>query len=169
MPVVVSDTSPLRYLILIGFAERLRSLYGRILVPEEVAHELQAERTPPVVREWTLKAPDWVEFVSRPDMTADSFDAESIGDTLHLGETAVLRLALSRKVDRILMDDRAGATVAQRLGFAVTGTLGVLAACAERDWIDLRDAVSRLGQTNFRAHPNLIREMLAADAARRNR
>jgi hypothetical protein len=35
--IVISDASPLRYLILIDQAERLRELSGRVLIPQAVA------------------------------------------------------------------------------------------------------------------------------------
>jgi predicted nucleic acid-binding protein len=40
MTVVVADTSPLNYLVLIGQIEILRRLYGTVLVPPEVLAEL---------------------------------------------------------------------------------------------------------------------------------
>jgi hypothetical protein len=40
MTVVVADSSPLNYLVLIGSIDLLRGLYGRILVPPQVVVEL---------------------------------------------------------------------------------------------------------------------------------
>ena len=42
--VVISDTSPLRYLVLIGHAELLCALYAEALIPEAVLNELISER-----------------------------------------------------------------------------------------------------------------------------
>lgn len=47
---VVFDTSPIRYLVLIGEAELLQKSYGRILIPEAVHGELQQPHTPEMVR-----------------------------------------------------------------------------------------------------------------------
>jgi predicted nucleic acid-binding protein len=58
------------------------------------------------------------------------------------------------------MDERAGTEEARRLGLEVTGSLGVLARCAERGWIDLQSTLADLRSTNFRVHPKLIRELL---------
>ena len=41
---VVSDTSPLNYLILIGSDELLKALFGRVAVPAAVIGELQSAR-----------------------------------------------------------------------------------------------------------------------------
>ena len=59
--VVVSDTSPLNYLILIGEVDILAVLYERVLIPETVFRELQHPRTPSSVREWIEQAPAWLE------------------------------------------------------------------------------------------------------------
>ena len=50
--IVVADSTPLHYLILINSVHILKKLYGRVLVPEAVARELQAHRTPPIVKKW---------------------------------------------------------------------------------------------------------------------
>ena len=34
---IVTDTTPLNYLILIGYVEVLATLYGRIIIPQAVA------------------------------------------------------------------------------------------------------------------------------------
>ena len=43
---VVADTSPLNYLILIHQINLLPDLYGRVLIPESVLKELSAIETP---------------------------------------------------------------------------------------------------------------------------
>ena len=63
MRVVLSDTSPIRYLVLIGEAEVLPKLYGRVLIPSSVAAELNQRRTPEKVKDWISRPPDWIEIV----------------------------------------------------------------------------------------------------------
>jgi predicted nucleic acid-binding protein len=50
--IVVADASPLRYLVAIGAADVLKTLYDRVLVPEAVVAELQEAKTPATVRAW---------------------------------------------------------------------------------------------------------------------
>jgi len=50
---VVADTSPLNYLILIDHINLLPQLYGRVLIPESVLQELSAIETPQIVRNVT--------------------------------------------------------------------------------------------------------------------
>lgn len=57
--IVVADSGPLHYLILLEHVDLLRRFYGQ--VPERVASELSAAGTPGVVREWITKPPTWVD------------------------------------------------------------------------------------------------------------
>jgi hypothetical protein len=49
---IVTDTTPLNYLILIGYVEVLATLYGHMIIPQAVANELRDPRTPDIVRTW---------------------------------------------------------------------------------------------------------------------
>jgi len=55
--VVVVDTSPFRYLIIIGLADILPKLYGEVLLPRTVALELNGLDTPEPVSLWTSHPP----------------------------------------------------------------------------------------------------------------
>lgn len=55
--IVVSDTSPLNYLILIEHAHLLEELYRRVLIPQAVWSELQAAGAPAQARAWTANLP----------------------------------------------------------------------------------------------------------------
>ncbi|HMD98502.1 MAG TPA: hypothetical protein VKM93_14355 [Terriglobia bacterium] len=61
MKVVVADTSPLNYLLLIGEVDLLPRLYGRVLVPDIVVSELIDSEAPPAVRTWASHVPSWVD------------------------------------------------------------------------------------------------------------
>src|SRR5437899_1687184 len=60
--IVIADTSPLHYLILLERAEVLQHLYGRVIIPEAVVRELQAQKTPAVVRQWITSPPEWLQI-----------------------------------------------------------------------------------------------------------
>jgi predicted nucleic acid-binding protein len=61
MTVVIADTSPLNYLVLIGHIEILRGLYTRVLVPPEVLAELAGAGAPHAVLDWISAQPEWLE------------------------------------------------------------------------------------------------------------
>ena len=160
--VVISDASPLRYLVLIGQADLLPGLYTEVLIPEAVANELNQSATPEPVRHWIAHRPSWLQVVP---LTARSVSVSLPG--LDPGEHDAILLALHLKADLVLMDDREGVEEARRLGLTVTGTLGVLDRAAERGLIELSPAIARLRQTNFRVDPGLLDRLLAAHDRRR--
>jgi predicted nucleic acid-binding protein len=132
MRVVVSDTSPIRYLVLIGEAGLLERLYGRIIIPSAVYAEVQARHTPETVRAWMHTAPPWVEVIPVNQPPLGESGEQLVSSALDSGERAAIMLALEIKADLLVMDERAGVEEARRLGIAVTGTLGVLTRGAER-------------------------------------
>ena len=59
--IVVSDTSPLNYLVLIEEVEVLPAIFGRVVVPPAVVEELQAPGTPDAVKAGIAAHPSWLE------------------------------------------------------------------------------------------------------------
>ena len=57
MTIVVSDTSPLNYLLLCKAIDVLPALFGDVMVPPAVLRELQSEDAPDVVRAWLEASP----------------------------------------------------------------------------------------------------------------
>jgi predicted nucleic acid-binding protein len=57
---VVSDTSPLCYLLLIGEIQILTQLYHQVLIPKIVQDELLHEESPIVVQNWINDPPGWL-------------------------------------------------------------------------------------------------------------
>jgi predicted nucleic acid-binding protein len=48
--IIVSDTTPFRYLIEVDAIDILATLFGQIIIPEAVAGELQHPKTPPKIK-----------------------------------------------------------------------------------------------------------------------
>jgi len=157
--VVVSDTSPLHYLILCGAETVLPRLFTRVVVPPAVFRELQQPNTPQAVREWVSSLPAWVS-VQAPKTVNPALDVDA-------GELEAICLAQEISATAILMDDRAGRSAAIRCGLAVIGTLGLLEQAAARGLVDLPQIMERLTQTNARLDPDLVRAALERDQARR--
>src|SRR5437773_1528349 len=122
MRLVIADTGPLNYLVLIGESDILPTLFGKVFVPEAVRAELRHRVAPPPVRRWADNPPAWLEIRPNPAVTDDDPALQALDD----GERAALALARVLGGDLVLMDDRVGVLVARHQGFAVTGTLGVL-------------------------------------------
>lgn len=159
--IVVADTSPLNYLVLIGEADLLHQLYGRVLIPQAVLSELQHSETPLAVIEWVNRLPTWLEvcYVTvRPEESSEELDA---------GEREALALAEEYKPDvLLLMDEEMGRVEARRRNIPTTGTLGVLDDAAARGLVDLKVAVQRLRSTNFWVADSVLEWLIARDQRR---
>ena len=92
MPVIVSDTTPLNYLVLIDAVEVLPRLYGRVLIPPAVQNELTQPKTPESVRLWLAKGPSWL-YVVAPTSSLDATLSH-----LDMGETQAIALALNTRL-----------------------------------------------------------------------
>jgi predicted nucleic acid-binding protein len=149
--IAVSDASPLCYLILIGQAELLPVLFGRVGVPRVVVGELLHRSAPEEVRAWVADLPAWVEVYDRPQ------SAVAPGGKLHAGEEAAILVAEAVGADIVLIDERAARRVALNRGLRVTGTLGVLVEAASLGLVDLAGSIERLRSTNFRCSPALLK------------
>jgi predicted nucleic acid-binding protein len=150
MPLVVADTSPLRYLVQIDEIDLLPQLFEKIFIPSVVRDELHHPSAPETVRNWIKSTPEWLEVV-----IAKVSDDSSLA-TLDRGEWSAIALGLSVSADLLLIDDRRGAAAARAKGFTVTGTLGVLDLAARRGIVDLALALARLRTTNFRGREELF-------------
>ena len=125
--IVVADSGPLHYLILLDHAELLRRFYGRVAVPDAVAAELISVGAPDAVRAWISHPPSWVEVLPvAPEAVA------AVSDDLDTGERSAIALAEILHADLLLIDEAAGRAEAKRRHLRVTRTLGVLRAGAEQ-------------------------------------
>lgn len=161
MKVVVADTSPLNYLVLIGEVDVLAKLYGEVLVPDIVIDELTDSEAPAAVERWASNLPPWI------DVRATPVSIERL-ERVDAGERAAILLAEAQLSPVLLLiDDAEGRAEAERRNIAVTGTLGVLRAAGLRDFLDLPAALARLRTTNFRCPVTLIEELTAEHVERK--
>ena len=150
--IVVADTGPLHYLILLDHADLLHRFYGEVVIPDVVATELSALSAPNSVRDWISRPPKWLSVV-----TVEAERMEEVTDELDLGERAAIALAGAIQAKLLLIDEAAGRAEAKRRNLRVTGTLGVLRAAAELGLVDVPDAIARLRTTSFYADDALLK------------
>lgn len=120
MQLVIADTGPINYPILIGHIDILPGLFEKATLPAAVRDELQHRKAPPAVQRWIADPPSWAEV----HKTAHIHDVSM--DNLDAGEEGALAIGVELHTDLILMDDREGVRIARSKGFRVAGTLGVL-------------------------------------------
>lgn len=58
--IVVADTSPINYLLLIGKIDLLPQLFGQIIIPDVVRDEMLDPLAPPALQEWMASPPAWL-------------------------------------------------------------------------------------------------------------
>jgi predicted nucleic acid-binding protein len=117
--IVVADTSPLNYLLLIDEIDLLPAIFGQVLLPQAVFQELAHAKTSPRVRQWVADLPTWLEVRT----------AVSVADAallrLDIGEREAIQLALELGVRTVLIDEADGRQLAEKLHLDVPGTLGI--------------------------------------------
>lgn len=149
--IVVADSGPLHYLILLEQAELLQRFYDQVIVPEAVLRELTAGKAPHPVRDWLAKPPSWFHVQS-----VSSADLALVTAELDPGEREAITLAQLLGADLLLIDEALGRAEARRRSLRVTGTLGILRAAAERGLIHVPEVLARLRETSFYVDDKLI-------------
>lgn len=142
--IVVADTSPLRYLILIGEIELLPRIYDEVIISDGVLSELKNDNTPEAVRDFIIDLPDWVK-VGHLEYPLDA----SLTNFLDLGESESIQLAEQLHADLLLIDERKGRAVAKQRGLNIIGTIGILLIAEQKGWVDVADAVEKLEMQDF--------------------
>ena len=152
--IVVADTSPINYLVLIQEIDILPKMYGSVVVPQTVRDELVRLSAPQLVRSWVDHLPDWLDVrspLALPDLSLAKLDA---------GERDAITLATELQADQLIVDDREGRREAERRGIPAIGTLGVLREAATLKLLDIRFAVERLQGTSFYVAPEVLAKLL---------
>lgn len=152
--IIVSDTSPLNYLILIGQIDLLPRLFDQIIIPEAVYDELSNVAAPQRVQDWIAVIPKWLI------LSTVSQSGDAIVDQLDPGERAAILLAQQLNADLVLLDDMKARRIATERGLVITGVLGILDQAATMKLIDLTDAVQSLRNTSFWVSDALIQKLL---------
>ena len=116
---IFSNTTPFISLCAIDRLDLLPALFGRVHVVEAVVRECAAGRAIQVPSLYSL---DWVTIVPSNPGT----DPEPMLMQLDEGEKWTLHAARAANAQWLLIDERIGRTVAERMGLKITGTIGVL-------------------------------------------
>jgi predicted nucleic acid-binding protein len=158
--IVVADTTPLNYLVLINAIDVLHALFTEVHAPPAVIQELTHSSAPDAVRKWALALPGWLR-VSTPTSRLPSTAA------LDAGEAEAISLAKELGVRDILIDERRGRNIATREGLFVLPTLAIIELAAEEKLLDLSSTLEALRRTTFRMPQERIEAMLRRDQQRK--
>ncbi|MGI8641898.1 MAG: DUF3368 domain-containing protein [Pyrinomonadaceae bacterium] len=160
--IVVSDATPINYLILVGKIFVLPELLGKVIIPSAVFRELQADKTPKTVKEFIENLPGWLEVRQAQFL----FDIDL--DDLDAGEREAIVLAEELRADVLLIDERSGREAALKRNLPVVGTLGILERAAEKGLLDFAETLQKLKANGFFITLALEKDFLERDAERKH-
>jgi predicted nucleic acid-binding protein len=155
---VVSNTSPLSNLAIIGHLGLVREQLGIVLIPPTVRAELL--RNPHPKARSALEAAiqeGWIRVVPLAGAVSPAFAA-----SLDLGEAEALALALETKAPMVLLDESAARLQAKQLGLTFTGVLGLLRHAKQTGRIpSLKEQINRLRtEARFFVNPALEKALI---------
>ena len=155
--IVVSDTSPLSNLFVIGRLDLLQKLYSRIIVPGAVMDEL-LELEKRGVDLTAIKSASWIEIKLLPSR-------EMVDELLlqvDLGEAEAIILAKSLQADWLLIDETKGRNIAKLQGLHIIGLLGVILQAKNKGYVtNVKDLLNELvSKARFRVSDELREKFL---------
>lgn len=157
--IVVSDTSPILNLARIGRLELLPALYQQVIIPQAVHAELIASKR---------DLPSAVDLASEAWLTVaapkNQAKVQELREDLDPGEAEAIVLAIERRADLLLVDERRARRIATSAGVTVIGLLGTVARAKRAGLIPLaKPVLDQLVRTaRFWIGPELYQEVLHA-------
>ena len=127
--IVVSNTSPILNLGIINQLDVLEKLYPKILIPELVNQELWKYSLKGKLLPLLISG--WIETQTVVNQSL----VNSLLLELDIGEAEAIALAIEKKSDILLIDERRGDKVASRFGLNRIGILGILIEAKNKGFI----------------------------------
>lgn len=142
---IICDTSCLILFDKIKQLPLLKSLYDRICVTPEIAHE------------FGNVLPNWIII-----KTAENQELQqALIKILGVGESSAIALSFDLPGALVALDDLKARKVAISLKMKITGSLGILVKAKERGYVQkLSPILQQVQQMNFRVSDNIIRKIL---------
>jgi predicted nucleic acid-binding protein len=132
---IIADTSCLIALSNAGHLEILKYLCRTVYI------------TPEIAAEFGEPLPSWIQVVQ----VKDTATLQTIHNTLDLGESSAIALALETINPLLILDDGKARRFARNLGIEMTGTVGLLLTAYEGGYLhDIHGVIDRLRNLNFR-------------------
>ncbi|MBK8562113.1 MAG: DUF3368 domain-containing protein [Saprospiraceae bacterium] len=157
--IVISDTSPISNLFVIGRLDLLQEIYQQIILPQAVYDELMKLKS----FGYDIQEIDklvWM-VVKKP---VNSQQVLLLRMNLDAGESEAIVLSQETNADLLLIDERAGAKKAKELGLKTIGLLGVLVKAKDLGMFDsLKSILEELQEkAGFWLSAKLKKEILDA-------
>ncbi|MFQ5708190.1 MAG: DUF3368 domain-containing protein [bacterium] len=143
--IVISNTSPVINLAAIEKLDLLNQLYGKIIIPQGVYHEVKGTGADQAGAT-EIDDLEWIEVTSVPNQDL----VQAVRMELDQGESEAIALAIQMKANLLLIDERRGRAVAKRFGLRYIGVLGIIVGAKHKGLIQavtplLDDLIARAG------------------------
>jgi uncharacterized protein len=158
---VISDTSVISNLAIIGLLDVLERQHGVVVIPAAVADELARAKDPLSLER--IEAAFQEGWIIKKELSTE--EAEFAATLkLDLGEASAIALAVSQKADLLCIDERKGRAIASDLGLKITGLLGMLLLEKRAGRLDsMRGCLQELVErADFFIAPELMRNVIEA-------
>ena len=156
--IVISNSSALINLVIIGRLDLLREKFGEIIVPQAVWQEVVIEGAgKPGAKE--VERANWI----RVEEVTNKPLVQLLEQKLDDGESEAIALALEVGADLVLLDERDARDTAESLGLDILGVIGILIWAKKKGLIlSLQDELDQLRNVaKFRFNDKLYRRALA--------
>ena len=155
---IVINASPLIFLAKIGMLDLLKS--HKLIIPSQVYDEIFKGGNIDIEDVFTIRS-----LVSQKRIMVE--ESEIIKDlekqNLGLGEKAAISLAVKKKINLILIDERKARKIAKFYRLKTRGTIGVLIEALHNKKISKRefvDSIQKLIKEGYRIKEELLIELL---------
>lgn len=129
--VIVSDTTTISNLFLIGRLDILERLYGEIWIPRAVMNELNRL----LEFGWDISSIQNASWIQVKEVQ-DTGMMLLLSDVLDQGEAEAIILAFESNADWLIIDELKGRRYAQKLNLNIIGLLGVLLEAKNQGIVD---------------------------------
>lgn len=157
--IVVSDSSPIINLAAISHLDLLPQLFGQVIIPPAVFHEIVVSGAGlPGAKE--VQSADWIQVQPCADLKLLEIIAAT--KDIHLGEAEAICLAIELRADAVLLDEAIGRNLARAHHLSFIGILGILLKAKHKGLIkEVKSLMIRLqSEAGFYIHQILFQELL---------
>ena len=142
---IIADTSCFIALDNIGELALLQKIYGQVIT------------TPEVQNEFGKQLHHWVKLQSPEDITKQRI----LEINLDKGEASAIALALEIHDSTIILDDYKARRIAENLGLAITGTLGVIIKAKQQNIVSsVKPFLQKMKKAGFHLSPEFEKNVL---------
>jgi len=127
---IVSNSSPIMNLAIIGQLHLIQELFGEIVIPKEVWAELIIEGKGKVGTNEIEKA-KWIKVAK---VKNDSL-LKMLSKDLDVGESAAIALAIERKANLLQLDETDARNIAEFYNLSKIGVIGILMRAKKKNLI----------------------------------